>query len=103
MGIIRIRTTSGVALVARAEGRDELLEVAPGNGLGQAALANDLGEELAAAFELHDEVDLGQTTAVAPGAGGGGAGGGGLNCHHPVSKVGSHWKQRCEAEEPPRP
>ena len=43
--------------VAEADGGDEVLEVAARNVLLEAALG-DAGEELAAADELHDEVDL---------------------------------------------
>lgn len=45
-------------LVAEAQRRDQLLEVAARGGLGKLAAAADLGEELAARGELHDEVDL---------------------------------------------
>lgn len=46
-------------LVAESECGDHLLEVLAGGGLGEAAAAVELGEELAALGEFHDEVDLG--------------------------------------------
>ncbi|KAJ6804142.1 putative CBL-interacting protein kinase 6 [Iris pallida] len=45
--------------VAEGDGGEELAEVAAGGVLAEAAVAGDAGEELAAADELHGEVDLG--------------------------------------------
>lgn len=44
-------------LVAEVEGGDELLKVAAGGGLGEAAAPRELGLEVAARGEVHDEVD----------------------------------------------
>ena len=48
-----------VIAMAEAERGDELLEVAACSGLREAAMTGDLGEKLAAAGEVDDEVDLG--------------------------------------------
>ncbi|KAK6927183.1 hypothetical protein RJ641_008902 [Dillenia turbinata] len=52
---VTVEDATGVAV---SDGGDKLLEVAAAEVLGEAALG-DLGEELAAFEEFHDEVDLG--------------------------------------------
>ncbi|RDX80669.1 hypothetical protein CR513_38752, partial [Mucuna pruriens] len=52
---VAVENAAGVAV---SDGGDELVEVSPAEVLGEAALG-DLGEELAAADEVHDEENFG--------------------------------------------